>query len=391
MTTDMQPVLDILARLIAFPTVSDQSNRALIAYVSEYLSAHDVPHHIFPDETGEKDGLIAQIGPDVAGGVVLSGHTDVVPVEGQDWTSDPWVLTKRDEKYFGRGSCDMKGFLALALAAVPDMIHATLTRPIQLAFSFDEETGCTGTAPLLRELERRFPRAASVIVGEPTEMRVVTGHKGGIGITTQIHGKAAHSSLPDLGVSAISYAARLIQWHDARMQSVQANADSTSPFSPPHATLQVGTISGGSAVNIVPDRCTLESDIRYMPGERGEDWIAAYQAEVSRVERQMQAHHPEAKIYLTDIDLIPPVAPETNGSAEALARQLTGDNSDNVVSYQTEAGHFQLAGYSTVICGPGSIAQAHQPDEFISKNQLEQGQQFIGRLIQHLSAPDQPS
>jgi acetylornithine deacetylase len=275
MTTDMQPVLDILARLIAFPTVSDQSNRALTTYVSEYLSTHDVPHHIFPDETGEKDGLIAQIGPNVAGGVVLSGHTDVVPVEGQVWTSDPWVLTQRDGKFFGRGSCDMKGFLALALAAVPDMIQARLNRPIQLAFSFDEETGCKGTAPLLRELERRFPRAASVVVGEPTEMRVVTGHKGGIGITTQIHGKAAHSSLPDLGVSAISYAAQLIQWHDARMQSVQANADSTSPFSPPHATLQVGTISGGSAVNIVPDLCTLESDIRYMPGERGEDGIAA--------------------------------------------------------------------------------------------------------------------
>jgi acetylornithine deacetylase len=383
--TDLTATLDILARLIAFPTVSDRSNRDLIGYVAGYLQGLGLSCHVFDDESGEKQGLIAQIGPDVAGGVILSGHTDVVPVDGQDWSSDPWTLTQRDGRYYGRGSCDMKGFLALVLAAVPQMIAAPLTRPIQIAFSYDEEIGCLGTAPLLEQLNAHYVKADRVIVGEPTDWRVVTGHKGGIGTTTRITGKAAHSSMPALGVSAISVAAKLVQWHDQQMEECRVRSGDTG-FTPPHSTLQVGTIHGGAAMNIVPDSCVLENDIRFVPPETAEGWLRRYREFVQQVEADMQKAHPQAQITLHDIEVIPAMMPEGNGPAEQLARQLTGDNSDNCVSYQTEAGHFQQAGYSTVVCGPGNIAQAHQPDEFITAQQLQQGQAFMTKLIESLSA-----
>jgi acetylornithine deacetylase len=385
MTSDLSSTLAILERLIAFPTVSDRSNLDLIAYAADYLSQLGVRSEVFPDATGQKHGLIAQIGPDIPGGVILSGHTDVVPVENQIWKSDPWDLTERDGRFYGRGTCDMKGFLALVLSAVPQMLAAPLQRPIQIAFSFDEEIGCLGTAPLLKAMHAKLPPASCVIVGEPTDWKVVTGHKGGIGLTTRIKGKAAHSSLPGLGVSAISHAAQLIAWHDTQLRQCQEHADLASGFNPPHSTLQVGTIHGGAAMNIVPADCTMETDIRFLPEERAEDWIAAYTAEVQRVEKRMQTAFPEASITLSDIEIIPGVFPETDGKAEMLARQVTGDNSDNFVSYQTEAGHFQAARLSTVICGPGSIAEAHQPDEFVSKNQLRQGQDVLSRLITQLS------
>lgn len=382
--SDVQETVTILERLVAFNTVSDRSNKDLVAYVSEYLSALDVTAHVFADETGQKHGLVAQIGPDVPGGVVLSGHTDVVPVDGQVWQSDPWQLTERNGRYFGRGTCDMKGFLALVLAAVPQMRAAPLKRPIQLAFSFDEEIGCTGTAPLLAELQAHFSPADRVIVGEPTDWRVVTGHKGGIGITTQITGKAAHSSMPHLGVSAISAAAKLVAWHEEQMTICETNADKTTGFLPPHSTLQVGTIQGGAALNIVPDACRLETDIRFVPPETGQEWLDRYRSVAAKISHDMQRRHPEANIELCDIEIIPAMMPETNGAAEQLARQLTGDNSDNCVSYQTEAGHFQSAGYSTVVCGPGNIAQAHQPDEFITATQLRRGQTILAQLIESL-------
>lgn len=384
MRSALSPALDLLARLVGFPTISDQSNAALVRFVSEYLTEHGVTHHIFPDATGQKHGLIAHIGPQQDGGVILSGHTDVVPVQGQNWTSDPFQLTHRDGCYFGRGTCDMKGFLALALAAVPDMMRSPLVRPIQLAFSFDEEPGCLGTAPLLDQLATHFPRASAVLVGEPTAMQVVTGHKGGIGMVTRLHGKAAHSSRPDLGVSAITHAAALIDWHSTRMAQAQKAAPDND-FVPPFSTVQVGTIRGGVALNTVPDTCVLESDIRFLPTETADQWLSEYRVEIARIQQLMQLEHPDAHITLEDIEIIPAMRPEPNGAAEQLARQLTGDNSENYVSYQTEAGHFQAAGYATVVCGPGSIEQAHKPDEFISAHQLHQGQAFMTRLIDALS------
>jgi acetylornithine deacetylase len=239
MTDDLGPVLDLLRPLVGFPTVSNRPNTDMIAFIAGYLDSHGVRYHLFPDATGQKQGLIAQIGPDEAGGVILSGHTDVVPVEGQIWTADPFMLVENGGKYFGRGTCDMKGFLALALAAVPQLVAAPLRRPVQLAFSFDEEIGCIGTAAILEALAQHFPRAEAVIVGEPTEMGVVSGHKGGIGMVTRLTGKAAHSSRPDLGVSAIAHAANVIAWHTAQMDKARA-LSTGGGFMPPYSTVQVG-------------------------------------------------------------------------------------------------------------------------------------------------------
>ncbi|MBO9477272.1 acetylornithine deacetylase [Shimia sp. R11_0] len=382
--SDLQNTLSILELLVGFATVSERSNTDLIVYVAEYLEELGVEAHVFPDATGQKHGLVAHIGPLVPGGVVLSGHTDVVPVTGQDWHSDPWTLTERGGCYYGRGTCDMKGFLALVLAAVPKMLAAPLQKPIQLALSFDEEVGCTGTVPLLAELQAQYPIADRVIVGEPTNWRVVTGHKGGIDVTTDIKGKAAHSSMPHLGVSAISAAARLAAWHEEEMRRCAEHADLTSGFMPPHSTLQVGTIHGGVAMNIVPDACVMETDIRFTPPETAEEWLQRYGCFAAEVERDMQALHPEASINLRGIEVIPAMMPEKEGPAERLARQLTGDNAGHCVSYQTEAGHFQSAGYSTVVCGPGDIAQAHQPNEFITAEQLRRGQDVMEKLIDRL-------
>lgn len=383
MTGDLTPVLNILERLVSFPTVSDQPNTDLIAFITDYLDGYNVRYHLFSDATGQKQGLIAHIGPDEAGGVILSGHTDVVPVEGQVWTTDPFTLVEREGKYFGRGSCDMKGFLAIALAAVPQLVAAPLRRPVQLAFSYDEEIGCIGTAAILDALAQHFPRADAVIVGEPTEMDVVSGHKGGIGMVTRITGKAAHSSRPDLGVSAISHAATVIDWHTAQMNKARAQSTSKG-FTPPYSTVQVGTIKGGVALNTIPETCVLQSDIRYLPSETSDDWILPYQAVLSEIEHDMQLEHPDARVEFEITELIPPMAVEPQGIAETLARQVTGDNAHRLVSYQTEAGHFQAAGYSTIICGPGSIEQAHKPDEFITAAQLRRGQAFMQRLTETL-------
>lgn len=373
-------MLALLEKLISFQTVSDQPNVDLIRFVADYLDGLGVRHHIFPDDSGTKQGLIAHIGPDVDGGVVLSGHTDVVPVAGQSWQSDPWILTERDGCYFGRGTCDMKGFLALALAAIPQMLAAPMTRPIQLALSFDEEVGCTGITLLLKALAEHFPTPGAVIVGEPTMMKVVTGHKGGLGLSTKLHGRAAHSSRPDLGVSAIAHAAPLIAWHSTRQKD--AHLAVSHDFIPPYSTVQVGTIKGGTAMNTVPDFCEFESDIRFLPGETAADWVAEYRDHIKAVETTMRAENDGARIEVIVTEDIPPMRPEPNGAAEQLARQITGDNSQNAVSYQTEAGHFQAAGLSTIVCGPGSIEQAHKADEFITHDQLQQGQAFMARLIQ---------
>lgn len=380
MTADLIPVRDLLSGLVEYPTVSDRANTELVRFITDYLDIHKVRYHIFSDSTLQKQGLIAHIGPDVAGGVILSGHTDVVPVEGQSWTSDPFILRESEGRYFGRGTCDMKGFLALALATVPHMIAAPLMRPVQLAFSFDEEIGCLGTPATLAALEQHFPRAQVVIVGEPTEMNVVNGHKGGIGLLTRIKGKAAHSSRPDLGVSAIAHAADAIAWHSAQMELARLTGGGYG-FTPPYSTLQVGTIKGGIALNTVPDLCTLETDIRHLPSQNADDWITPYRNELARIERAMKTEYPDACIELEITETVPAMAPETKGTAEALARKLTGDTQQRHVSYQTEAGHFQAAGYSTIVCGPGSIEQAHKPDEFITTAQLQRGQAFMHALI----------
>ncbi len=382
---------EMLERLVAFPTVSRESNLELIDFVRAYLAGHGVESRLVHDETGTKANLYAQIGPDVPGGVVLSGHTDVVPIDGQNWTSDPFRMVERDGRLYGRGTCDMKGFDALALALVPEMLKAGLKRPIQIALSYDEEVGHRGVPSLIAALAETLPPASAVIVGEPTSMQVVTQHKGGLSLTTRVRGHEVHSSLVHTGVSAVMNAARLIEWHAERMAENRAEAQALgedapgAPFTPPYTTLHNGMIAGGTAANITAKDCWFTSDIRFLPGESGDHWLARYRAICARVEVAMQAVHPATGISL-DIRLnAAGCREETDGEAERLARLLTGDNGAHAVSYGTEAGHFQnQGGYSVCVCGPGSIDQAHQADEYISLAQLAAGEAFMRRLIDHL-------
>ena len=334
-----------------------------------------------------KAALYAHAGPDVEGGVVLSGHSDVVPVDGQAWTSDPWTVTERDGRLYGRGTCDMKGFVALAVAALPLALGKGVKRPLQLALSYDEELGCTGAPPMIAAMARGLPRASAVIVGEPSRMGVVTGHKGGTGFKVHVKGYEVHSSLVHTGVSAVMASAPVIDWAN-RMNAANAAAQATpiaALFNPPFTTLHVGMIEGGTAHNITAGDCHFVFEFRVVPGEDIEEWVRRFQAEVAQVEGGMKAIRAETGIALDRYFSIPPLRPEENGAAEALARRLTGDNATRVVSYGTEAGQFQAEGYSAVVCGPGDIAQAHQADEYLETSEFEAGWAFMQRLVGELA------
>jgi len=381
---------ELLEKLVSFPTVSRESNVPMIDFIAQYLASHGIESHRVYDPTGLKANLYANVGPLVEGGVILSGHTDVVPVDGQVWDTDPFTVVEKDGKLYGRGTCDMKGFDALALAALPEALRRGLKRPIQIALSYDEEVGCIGAPFLIAEMARYFPRARAAIIGEPSEMKVVTAHKGGVGVATHIHGFEVHSSLQHTGVSAIHEAARLIDWANRKNAASAATPASATAamFVPPWTNAHVGTISGGTANNITAKDCTFTMGFRCVPDEKPQDWIDAYTEKVREVESAMQAINPQTSITLTPSYSVPGLKPEQDGAAEILARHLTGDNANNVVSYGTEAGQFQAGGYSAVVCGPGSIEQAHQANEFITIQQFQAGQAFLDRLIDYLSKGD---
>ena len=378
----------ILERLVSFPTMSREPNLPLIDWVEEYLTGHGIACFRHPHETSpDKAALYAHAGPMVPGGIVLSGHTDVVPVEGQAWSRDPFTVWEQDGKLFGRGTCDMKGFDALAIWALVEGHARGLSRPLQLALSYDEEIGCTGAPPLIAAMERDLPKASAVIVGEPSMMKAVTGHKGGFGYMTHVQGFEVHSSLLHTGVNAIMWGARLIDWANRQNAANMARPPDAlaAVFDPPFTTLHVGQISGGTAHNITAKDCRFGMDFRVVPGENIEDWRAAYLAEVQALEAEMKAIRPEAGVTLEEMFFVPGLVPETEGEAERMVRGLTGDNASHVVSYGTEAGHFQAAGYSAVICGPGDIAQAHQPDEYLTLEQFAAGRKFMSDLLETLA------
>lgn len=380
--------LEIMRHLIAFPTVSRDSNIPLIDWVSEYLAGHGIDSHRYVDPDQPKHALFAHVGPWQEGAIVLSGHTDVVPVDGQPWESDPFEVVEKNGKYYGRGTCDMKGFDALAIWALVEAHHRGVARPLQLALSFDEEVGCTGAPPMIRAMQPVLPKGAAVIVGEPSMMQAVTGHKGGTGFDTHLRGFEVHSSLMDRGVNAIMYGAKLIEWAN-EMNAANRDAEPgvlAQAFDPPYTTLHVGQITGGTAHNITAKDCLFSMDFRVVPGESKVEWEALYREKVAQVQAMMQSVVPETRIEITERFDVPALAPEQEGEAEALVRSLTGDNASHVVSYGTEAGQFQQAGYSAVICGPGDIAQAHQPNEYITKAQFEAGHVFMLRLIDRLCA-----
>lgn len=377
----------ILDRLVAFPTVSRDSNLPLIDWVEDYLAGHGITAHRHWNEDGTKAALFAHVGPETEGGVVLSGHTDVVPVDGQDWTHAPWEVTEADGKLFGRGTTDMKGFDALAIWAAVEAQHAGVSRPLQLALSYDEEIGCTGAPPLIAAMAD-LPRASAVIVGEPTGLSPVTGHKGGVSFEVHVHGYEVHSSILHTGVSAIMWGAKLIEWANELNDRLLAAEPSAlaAPFDPPCTNLHVGRISGGTAHNITAKDCTFLAGFRVVPGEDPQDWRRRFHEAAADLTRRMQAIRPEAWIEVRDTFSLPTFVPEEGGEAEALARALTGDNGPaGAVSFGTEASHFQAAGYSAVVCGPGDIAVAHQPDEFITVAQFEGGQRMMQRLVEHLA------
>lgn len=377
----------LLDKLVSFPTVSRDTNLPLIDWVQDYLASHGIEavRHVKPDEP-EKAALFAHVGPDEEGGVVLSGHTDVVPVDGQDWSTDPFTVTERDGRLYGRGTTDMKGFDALAIWALVEAKRRGVTRPLQIALSYDEEIGCAGAPPLIEAMSG-LPRARDVIVGEPTMMKAVTGHKGGVTYWVHVHGFEVHSSLLHTGVSAIMWGAKMIDWANQLNAELQAAepVGMAGLFDPPYTNVHVGQIRGGTAHNIAAKDCEFGFGYRVVPGETLDQWRRLTEDKAAELTAQMQEVRSETRIELEEKFSLPPFAPETDNTAEALVRQITGDNSENFVSYGTEASHFQVAGYKAVVCGPGSITVAHQPDEYITLAQFEEGRRFMERLLERLA------
>lgn len=384
--TDIQPQIAWLARLVAFDTTSSKSNLALIDDVEAYLRDHGAETHRVCNADRSKANLYAVVGPRVEGGVVLSGHTDVVPVDGQSWSTDPWTLTERDGKLYGRGASDMKAFSAIALSLAPEMLKAGLKRPVIFALSYDEEIGLLGAPHMIAEIRDKLPAPQAVIVGEPTMMKVIDGHKGIASFRTRVTGFTTHSSQTDRGVSAVEAAARIIAKISSMREARAAAADPASPFSPPYTTMTVNVVRGGSQLNIMAGECSFEWDCRVIPGDSARAALAEVEAFSKEIERQMRRIAPSCRIETAQLSNAPPLAPSPDNPAADLAKSLTGLNSTDVVSYCAEAGQFQEAGFSTVICGPGSIDQAHQPDEFISASQIAEGTQFIRKLIKRLAA-----
>jgi acetylornithine deacetylase len=378
----------ILRTLVGFDTVSAKSNLALIDWVAEYLAGNGIASRLTHDATRGKANLFATIGPEEAGGgVILSGHTDVVPVEGQPWDSDPFTLVEKDDRLYGRGSADMKGFIAIALALVPELATRRLARPLHLAFSFDEEVGCLGVPYLIADLPQGKARPRLAIIGEPTSMQVANAHKGVEGFITEVTGRAAHSSAPDRGLNAILAAAEIIQFIDALAAEAREKGDPANGFEPPYTTFNIGTIAGGVALNVVAPHCDFTWSFRPLPGEdaaairRRIDDFAEHEL-LPRLRRS----HQEAAVATRRTAYIPCLVPQPDSPAEALALQLTGANGATSIAFGTEGGLFQEAGIPAIVCGPGSIDQAHQANEFIALEQIAAGTNFLRRLADWAAA-----
>jgi acetylornithine deacetylase len=386
LSASLSTARDLLARLVAFDTTSAKSNLALIDFVEDYLDGQGIEVFRVPSPDGAKADLFATIGAQGDGGVGLSGHSDCVPVEGQRWTSDPFTLTERDGKLYGRGSCDMKGFIACVLASVPAFKSRRLTEPIHIIISYDEEVGCTGVRPLIARLGHDLPRPRAVIVGEPTGMKVIDTHKRIDAYRTRVIGREAHSSMPELGVNAIAAAAALIGELE-RIGADIASKQNDARFEPPYSTVMVGTIEGGTAHNIVPKTCEFQWQVRSLPQAAPANVprdLTAF-AKSALLPRMRQVTE-EAAIDTETEGSVPAFVAAPGSAAVALALELTGASTTHAVSYTTEAGLFEQAGVPAVICGPGNIAQAHAADEHVAIAQLEACLAFLEGLAATLSA-----
>lgn len=380
----LDSTINWLARLVAFDTTSRHSNLPLIDNVEAYLKARNVPTHRVPSDDGQKSNLFALVGPAVEGGIILSGHTDVVPVDGQEWSTDPWALTEKGGKLYGRGSADMKSFLALCMAHVDAALAADLKRPMIFAFSYDEEVGCLGAPRMIEAIAKTAPKPAGAIIGEPTDMKVVSAQKGVLVVQTDIEGHEAHSSQIDQGVSAVMIAARLMNLVLTMSDEARAKAPADPLMEPSGTTITVNKIAGGTAANILAKECSFLFDVRYPAEDDPDIYLKRYEAEAKRLEAEMLKIESGCSIKIS-VRNTPPLAHVPGNPAEVIARALTGDNAARGVAYAAEAGQFQQAGFDAVICGPGSILQAHQPDEFVEIDQLAQGCRFFETLIKRLS------
>ncbi|AXF07442.1 acetylornithine deacetylase [Paraburkholderia graminis] len=377
----------LLAELIGFDTVSRESNLDMIEFVRQYLAELGVESELFYNAERTKANLFATIGPRERGGIVLSGHTDVVPVEGQAWTVDAFRLTERDGRLYGRGTADMKGFIASVLAAVPTFVERELTLPVHLAFSYDEEVGCLGVRPMLAELERRTPKPALCLIGEPTELKPVLGHKGKLAMRCHVKGAPCHSAYAPYGVNAIQYAARMIGRLEEIGEQLAQPEHHDERFDPPFSTVQTGVIKGGRALNIVPAECEFDFEVRALPGFNAHqvaDELQTY-AEGELLPK-MRAVKSDADIRFHSLSAYPGLATSPDSEAARLLALISGSNEFGTVAFGTEGGLFDEAGIPTVVCGPGSMDQGHKPDEFITSEQLSACDAMLTRLADHLSA-----
>jgi acetylornithine deacetylase len=382
-----QRIRQLLADLVGFNTVSDRSNLPLIAYIEKYLASFGIAGRRLVDDTGQKASLWVTIGPENIPGLVLSGHTDVVPVERQPWTGDPFTLIERDGRFYGRGTTDMKGFVAVCLAMVPEIRGADLRMPIHLAISYDEEVGCIGVRPLLRELSQAPVKPLGCFVGEPTQMQIIIGHKGKHGVRATFRGKSCHSSLAPNGVNAVEYAAELITEIRRRATHLAAEGERDEMYDVAHTTLLTSTAQGGTALNIVPDECVTEFEARGLGADESKqvtDAIVAWAK--AEVEPAMRKIDPSCGIDFEEILEYPALEVKLDHPLVALAKQFAGRNSHGKVSFGTEAGLFvSMAGIPTIVVGPGSIEQAHKPDEFVEISELSKCAGFVERLIAYCS------
>lgn len=376
----------MIETLVGFDTTSRESNLELIRFVEDYLQGHGVESTLVFNETQSKANLVATVGPEMRiGGVVLSGHSDVVPVDGQQWSTDPFRMIERNGRLYGRGTCDMKGFLGIALSLVPEFQQCGLRAPVHIVLTYDEETDCSGAARLMQTLPETGLAPDAVIIGEPTELRIVNAHKGQCTLETLVVGREAHSSLPHLGVNAIDIAVRLI----AHLQTLADESRERTPpmqgVTPSFTTINVGAIEGGQQFNIVPAECRFEWEIRAVPGDDVDELIARLNSFAKTLLDEMVETFPGASITTTVASTIAPFHPEDDSPAETLVKALAGSNEAGAVAFGTEAPCYQQAGMSVVVFGPGSIAQAHKPDEFLSLEQVDACVAFMRRLMKRLS------
>ncbi len=378
--------LTLLERLVGFDTVSSKSNRPLVAFIEDHLRGEGIDVTIVPNAEGDKAALFATVGPPGDGGILLSGHTDVVPVAGQEWTGDPFRLRPADGKLHGRGACDMKGFDAICLAMLPVLRDAGLRKPVHLLLSYDEEIGCLGSLDTIARFGIDLPRPALAIIGEPTEMAVVGAHKSINSYVTTVTGREAHSSNPELGANAVESACLLVAELSRLQTELEAAGDPSGLFAPAYSTVHVGTIEGGNARNILARRCRFAWEFRGLPGtdpDLAVTRLEAFAADV--VAPKLTRFAPDAGIATVRGAAVPGLAADPGSAAESLAKRLARTNEVRAVSFATEAGQFQTHGIPAIVCGPGSIRQAHQPDEYITIDQIDAGLAFMHRLAAELA------